>query len=397
MDQLKKFLGINMIIGIIGFTSIGMAFATTESELKNQKSSIDEKITETNSEIAGVKSKMTDTLTQINELNSQINLYEDEIETLEIQLSTMNTQIEEKEASIQEQEEKYEEQKELLEKRLVALYESGSISYLDMLLSAESLSDFISKYYIVEQIVEFDEELLQQIENTKNEIQTQKEELETSQQTLANTKTTIEVKRNSLDVSVKDKNNLVTTLTAEEKELNKQLEQFEADKKAIQDELGRIAKKETEKSSSVNTISNSEPSSYGYIFPIAGLSKANINNRTYPSYPGHNGVDVNIGVVGRNVVAVKNGTVETSTALKNSDGSYKSYGEYVTINHHDGTQTLYAHLLANSRKVLPGQEVKQGQVIGIVGSTGNSTGPHLHFGVYINASCSFVNPLPYLP
>lgn len=385
------------MIGIIGFTSISIVFATTESELKSKKDSIDEKIAETNTEIAGVKSQMTDTLIQINELNSQISSYENEIEVLGMQLSALNTQIEEKEASIQEQEEKYKEQKELLEKRLVALYESGSISYLDMLLSAENLSDFISKYYIVEQIAEFDKELLQGIENIKNEIQTQKEELENSKKTVASSKTTIEAKRNSLDVSVKDKNNLVSTLTAEEKLLNKQLEQFETDKKEIQDELGKIAKREASKKSSNSDTSHSEPSSCGYIFPISGLSKANINNKNYPSYSGHNGIDVNIGVIGKNVIAVKAGTVEISTALKNSDGTYRSYGEYVTINHHDGTQTLYAHLLAGSRKVKPRQEVTQGQMIGTVGSTGNSTGPHLHFGVYINAKRCFVNPLPYLP
>ena len=115
----------------------------------------------------------------------------------------------------------------------------------------------------------------------------------------------------------------------------------------------------------------------------------------YPSYAGHTGVDVNIGVVGKNVVAVKDGTVAISTAMKRSDGSYKSYGEYVVINHHDGTMTLYAHMLAGSRTVSAGDSVSQGQVLGTVGSTGNSTGPHLHFEVRVNGSP--VNPIPYLP
>ncbi len=98
---------------------------------------------------------------------------------------------------------------------------------------------------------------------------------------------------------------------------------------------------------------------------------------------------------GTEVVAVKGGTVEISTALRNSSGGYRSYGEYVVINHHDGTMTLYAHMLSGSRTVSVGQEVSQGQVLGTVGSTGNSTGPHLHFEVRINGRA--VNPLPYLP
>ena len=105
-------------------------------------------------------------------------------------------------------------------------------------------------------------------------------------------------------------------------------------------------------------------------------------------------MDVNINVVGRSVVAVKSGTVVTSRALRNSDGSYRSYGEYIVINHHDGTMTLYAHMLSGSRTVQEKQTVEQGQVIGTVGSTGNSTGPHLHFEVRKNGVC--VNPLPYL-
>ena len=140
---------------------------------------------------------------------------------------------------------------------------------------------------------------------------------------------------------------------------------------------------------------NVAPSAHGYIFPVQGCSRANINKLVYPSYRGHTGIDVNRNVVGKNVVAVKAGTVVKSEAKKNSNGTYRSYGEYVVINHHDGTMTLYAHMLAGTRKVSKGQEVSQGQVLGTVGSTGNSTGTHLHFEVLIGGSP--VNPIPYLP
>ena len=81
--------------------------------------------------------------------------------------------------------------------------------------------------------------------------------------------------------------------------------------------------------------------------------------------------------------------------MRKPNGEYKSFGEYIVINHHDGTATYYCHLLSGSRKVTAGDEVKQGQVIGTVGSTGNSTGPHLHFEVH--TSSGYVNPLHYLP
>lgn len=81
---------------------------------------------------------------------------------------------------------------------------------------------------------------------------------------------------------------------------------------------------------------------------------------------------------------MKSGTVIFSTALKNNNGSYRSYGEYIIIDHHDGTMTLYAHGLPGSRQVEVMDEVEQGKVIMRVGSTGNSTGPHLHFEVRVN-------------
>ena len=234
---------------------------------------------------------------------------------------------------------------------------------------------------MISQLAEFDQELLNKIEDTKNKIESEKSSLESAQNE-------IESKKSSLNSTLNSKKSLVSNLSDEELELQKKLEEMEEDRKEIQKRLAQLAKKETATASSV-------PSEHGYIFPVAGCSKSNINNLSYPSYNRHTGIDVNINVNGKNVVAVKSGTVAISTALRNKDGSYRSYGEYVVINHHDGTMTLYAHMLSGSRKVTEGQEVSQGQVLGTVGSTGNSTGTHLHFEVLIKGSP--VNPIPYLP
>lgn len=142
-------------------------------------------------------------------------------------------------------------------------------------------------------------------------------------------------------------------------------------------------------------------SSYGFIFPVAGLNRDSINNKNYPSYKGHTGVDVNRGVQEgvSQIVAVANGVVAQSVALKNANGTYRSYGEYVTIDHQNGLYTAYCHMYPNSRKVSTGQTVQQGQILGLLGTTGNSSGPHLHFEVRSgrNSSSSAVNPLNYLP
>jgi len=138
----------------------------------------------------------------------------------------------------------------------------------------------------------------------------------------------------------------------------------------------------------VNTVSTGS-----FTFPVRGCSLRNVSNKHYPSYRGHTGIDVNISVKGKTVVAADGGVVILSKALK-SGGSYRSYGEYVIIRHDNGKVTLYAHMAPNSRLVSKGDRVSRGQAIGKVGQTGNASGPHLHFEVRINGRP--VNPFKYL-
>ena len=133
------------------------------------------------------------------------------------------------------------------------------------------------------------------------------------------------------------------------------------------------------------------PSSSGYIRPIVGYGIT----CGWMGYSGHTGVDFSgSGIAGKPILAAKAGTVYKSEAKK-SNGVYVSYGEHIIIDHHDGTITLYAHGMPGSRLVQKGDTVSQGQQIMSVGTTGNSTGYHLHFEIWVNGSR--VNPTPYLP
>lgn len=385
ISKVKRIICISFIILVLAMSSVGIVYASNASDLKNQQNEVDKKIEEKNSEIAGVKSNMTEQLTQITKLNAQISTYENEISDLEARINELNSEITIKEENINEQKEKYEVQKDLLDKRLVALYETGSTTYLDMLLSSDGLTDFISKYYTIEILAESDQELLTRIDNTRKQIENEKQELENAKSEIATSKEAVVGKKNQLASSVNKKKSIVSNLSEQEAKLEQELEEFEQDKKAIQAELAKLA--------SNNKIPPVAPSAAGYISPLAGRTKANITT-DYGAYAGHSGVDFAC-AGGTPIMAVKAGTVVTSTASRRPDGSYKSYGEYVIIDHHDGTVTLYAHMLSNSRAVTKGQNVSQGQVIGKVGSTGNSTGNHLHFEVRIGGRC--VNPKPYLP
>ena len=295
--------------------------------------------------------------------------------------------------NIGEKTEEYNKQEELLDARMIALYKSGDTSYLEIFLTSSSMTDFLSKYYLAQELVECDKEFMQSVTEQKKELEAKKAELEADKKELDSSLNQQKAKQVTLTSMKEEKERYAAQLTEAEKKNQEEIEQFEKDKAEIEAQLKKIAEEEAKKNQANNIAST--PSASGYIFPVQGLSKANINNKTYPSYPGHTGVDVNINVTGKNVVAVKAGTVVISTALRNPNGTYRSYGEYVVINHHDGTMTLYAHMLSGSRKVDPGDTVVQGQILGTVGSTGNSTGTHLHFEVKVNGRS--VNPLPYLP
>lgn len=413
--KLKKYLSSFLAVLIIFILIAGNScvFAANKATINNAIGDTDEQIKQKQDEIGDVQEQMSEARKEINKLNTQISNYEDEIDELDSQLSELKSSIKEQEEKLKTEEQNYKKQEELFHQRLIALYESGETTYVDVLLGSQNITEFLSYYYMMSEIAESDKEMLNSIENKKQEIQTTKDSLQASKDQVAAKKESKEKTKQALASAKSTKNKQMSELSDTEKQLQEELEEFEKHKKELQAELKRIAEEEAKKNNTTKV--NNNPSSAGYIFPVAGLSKANITNKSYPSYAGHTGVDINKGTVGKSVVAVKAGTVVISEAkhgsIKNYDsngnyiGSYSSYGEYIIINHHDGTMTLYGHLKAGSRKVSVGENVKQGQVIGTVGNTGNclprptasnpTQGTHLHFEVRISGSP--VNPIPYLP
>lgn len=398
MKYVRKSISL-LILTLILFSSFTYVIASEKTNLQQQQSTLNKQLQEATDELHSIQNQKSANIEQINNLNSQISSYEEELDQLEAQINDLNTQITTKQDEIAQKEKDYEENKQLLDKRLVAMYKTGKMSYLDVLLNAEGLSDFISKYYLISKLTEHDTALLDKIVSEKQEIEKAKTELESKRMEVQASKQTIEVRKNELASVSAQKRSVVSQLSAEERSVQEELDAIESDKAAIRRRLNQIAAQEAAAAAKASGKSASSAaasvSASGFIFPVQGLSRGNIANKNYPSYRGHTGVDVNIGVVGKRVVAVKGGTVITSTALRSSSGGYRSYGEYIVIYHGNGVATLYAHGLAGSRLVSEGQSVSQGQALMTVGSTGNSTGTHLHFEVRINGSP--VNPLSYLP
>ena len=395
---MKKIVYICLIVSIIISFNISV-FANNISEINS-------KITKAENELGNVKSEMSEEMKAVEELTIQIAELNVQISDLGVRLDNLNKEIEKKKKNIEQKQKEYDERQALLDKRLVAQYTTGKTTYLDVLLSSSSITDFISNYYLIEQLSECDSVLLNQIQTLKTQIETEKAELESTKADVETTKKSIEINKETLERTKGDKSKKIELLTSEEKKLQADLDEYEKDKQAALAEAVRIAQEYAESGSSSGNFqtidyanyNKGDTSDYGFICPLEGRTSDDITTGYY-AYSGHTGVDFarnyKGAVEGEPVMAAKDGVVIESRAIKNSSGNYISYGECIKIKHYDGTMTVYAHMQPGSRRVDVGESVSQGEQIGNVGTTGNSTGPHLHFEIYIGGSR--VNPANYLP
>lgn len=402
----QKIIVITIISILLLYTNT-LIVSNAANEISNyqaEQKQNESKITETQEKMKEVEKIKDETLKEVEKLNVQISDYEGQIETLDEQIVSTNKKIEDAQTKLQKAQKDYENQEKLLKERLVASYEAGETSYLDFLLSSESLTDLISNYYLVEEIASYDAELLDKIEKEKKEIEQAKQTLENSKKELATQKASKQSVSLQLKTSKSEKDKYVSQLSEEEKQLQSRIDQLKKDNQSIdakikakQAEIKAALKRQQEQnrnnsnSGSNNSSSNSGTSSSGFIKPVNSYVTTGMY---YSSGAYHGAVDFGAaGVNGMPVYAAADGIVHTTAALTTS------YGNYVIIAHYNGLYTLYAHGQAGSICVSEGQAVKKGQQIMRVGSTGNSTGPHLHFEVRKSPgtySCR-VNPLSYLP
>ncbi len=411
-NLIKNIIGV-IIIGII-ISYPNLILAETETELNNQKEDNNEKITQAQQEKERVTNEKNQTIDEVNTLTEQITDYQSQINDLDAQIDEANNKLEEQTKKLEEAEKQYNEQQDTLNTRIVALYEAGETSYLDVLLSSESVTDFISNYYIISEIAECDVELLEQIDNQKQEIAKAKEEIENSKNQLATAKADKERVSQELQEKKSEKDSYVAQLSQEEQDIEAQIEELQqaniqidkdiaAAREAARKKLEEEKKKQQQQNNNNNSGSNSgsssgggisNPSSAGFIYPVPSGYATITTNLYYSNGSYHGAVDFGTGgISGQPVYAVADGVVITAKALTTS------YGNYIIIMHRDGLYTLYAHGQPGSIAVSQGQYVTQGQQIMRVGNSGNSTGPHLHFevrtgnGLYSDR----VDPRPYLP
>lgn len=396
----KKIVASILAILLISF-SFTNVFATSKSQIQSQ-------INDKKEELQDVKDEKSGVLSEIDKLNTSIASTEKEISDLNDKITELTSSISDKTKEIEQKEEEFEEKDKLLQDRLVALYEAGDTTYLDMLLTSGSITDFISSYYLVEQLTKCDTEVLNAIENTKKEIEDDKKELETKKQEIDKTKSQIAEKNEKLKSDKSTKQAKVNSLTEEEKELEGELAAYNAEMEKIATAERKAKAEEDAKKNQTNTGNTNNTGNTGstgatggssgtitssgkMTWPIPGYKNITsyFGYRVHPIYGTwklHSGIDVGA-PTGAKFVAADDGTV-----LIASYGYNGGYGNYVVINHGNGITTRYAH--GTSILVSAGQKVTKGTPVLTVGSTGASTGPHAHFEVRVNGTA--VNPLNYI-
>lgn len=338
--------------------------AALEQKKKEQQA----KLKDLEKQISEAKAKKNDVMETKKLLDQRNQLLLEQIE------DTQN-QIDDAAAQIARYEMLEQEQYELFCRQVRSEEERGSLSYLSVLFKASSMSDLLNRMEFVNEVAEYNKMLIAAMKETRENIAEEKAAMEAKEAELGQ-------QQSELQAKLTETTKLMNEYAADQKKLEAIYAAEEKAGKEIAAEIDRLIAE-----------SDVVPSNEGFIWPVNTSKKISspIGNRVAPGGFGstnHKGVDIcNVGFTS-SVFAVKSGKV----LLTNTSGYGGGYGNYVVIDHGGGVTTLYAHM--SVVKVSEGQMVSQGTVLGITGSTGASTGPHLHYEVRINGV--YQNPLNYL-
>lgn len=370
--KILKTLGIT--ISLIMIMQSTFVFATSEKEqLQNQKDKNDQLIEQYKKKQDELEAQKSATMKSVEDLMGKISESESEIDLLESKVNDLQAKIKSKERDIQQKQEEYNEQEKLLEKRLVTMSETGKTTYLDVFLTATSITDMISKYSCASELVEYDKQLIKDTKEQKEQIEKEKVELEESKKELDTSLAKSEQENTKLKGLKKEKETYATQLSQQEKEVQKEIEELQEANRKVANEIKQAEIRYQKQLEELRK--NSGNTSAGSGFFIRPLSGGTIScNGYYSTGQFHGAIDYAVSA-GTTVKAAADGVVMYTANLTSS------YGTYVVIRHANGLQSYYAHGTPGSIVVSQGQTVKQGDKIMLSGNSGHSTGAHLHFEV----------------
>lgn len=383
---MRKKILISLILISLCFNMTMYSFATSVEDLQQQKKDAENKKDELEEQKEEVTQQKSDALKKVEELEAQISDSETKLDELNDKVKELEESISTKEKEIEEAEQKQKEQEETLEKRLIAQYKTGKVSYWSILLNPSSFLDFFSNMHNIEKIAKIDAELIENIKIEKENLEKAKEELAKQKSDVKSAKAEAEKENVKLKNAKALKNSEIAKLSDEEKALQQKIEEFNNAIKNAQAAIDKaVAQSQGYQGSFSGTLSwPISSSSYGYNIITSGYGQR--DQPTAGASTNHKALD--IGVRYQPVYAPADGYVVIAQSLS-------GYGNFIMIKHSNSLYTCYGHL--SSYTVSAGQTVKRGEQIAISGNTGVSTGPHLHFEVRTSSSsASRVNPLNYI-
>lgn len=415
MNKLKRILCAMLCVCMI---SIPMAIPTTVSA-EDSISDLEQQLQQLEQENEKYQKILDDTKSDIAEkeeyksaLVSKVQVLDEKIAVTREKISSLNDDIKEKQDAYDKGLSEVEDQFDALANRLRILYMSGNATDLEIIFGAKDFSDLIDKMELVKSLANSDKELISEIQTKLDELSTKKEALEADKKDLETQQASLKSDQDEFNKLISDNDEILKNLYASNSEAQNSLEsaalqsdeieakisQYYAAQKAAAEHAAQVSQSSSSSSSGSSSSGSSSsgsssvivPSGSGFAWPTPGFVSRSSEWFEDREVYNHGGIDIaGAGIMGTPVVAAADGTVvaTNSSCTHNWGKSYScgcggGYGNYVMISHAGGKMTVYGHL--TSLTVSSGQSVSRGQVIGYVGSTGNSTGPHLHYECRLN-------------
>lgn len=380
------------IIASLLLSAFGGGLAATQAEidaLKQQQAAIADQKDQLSGQIESLQGEMETMLELKAALDEQNELARQEIELINEQIALYEELVEKKAQELEEAIAQEEEQKEALRVRMRNMEETSSFSYIAILFKASSFTDLLSRIDSVNSIMQRDKELEDAYIAAREHVEEVKAEYEATLAEHEATKIELEVKKAALEREIEAAYTLILQLDADIEKYKEEFAANEAAEAALNSQINDMIA-ELERQQQQQAVGSYVTGTGTYKWPVPGYYVSPSENtygwRVHPIFGDnrfHYGTDIGA-PSGTGILAADSGTVAIATYSS-------SYGNYVVISHGNGVSTLYAHM--SSMAVSAGASVNQGDTIGYVGSTGWSTGPHLHFEVRVNGSST--DPLSY--
>lgn len=357
------------------FSALPVSAAKSASQVQNEINQLEQQSKELEKQIAALSKEKNNQQAVISAIQKKISVVESQVIACNKQISSINAKISENKAQIDAKNKEIESDKLTFKKRFRASYMSNTESSVKILLGADSFSEYLQLSQLMKAVSSHDKALMQKLEAAIKELQDKNAENEKLLSEQVELQKTIVQKQKELETDRAKEQNTLNSLSAQQNSTVKQNKELESQIRERQNYLLSL-------SSNVNIVLDAER----FIWPVPGYYKAT-------TYGGHTGYDIPTNRrEGVPIIAMADGIVVGCQNGWNSSMGYygmASYGNYVTIDHGRTPTgntyiTLYAHMVRTA--VSNGAHVKQGQVIGYAGSTGNSTGPHVHVEIKRNNS-----------